>query len=120
MISLTPYDMTDETKIITTSPEQDRSKWRGKGVVASQTIFKQDFLSLLFFSLWSGKQIAWILLIRPSLRPAALVHFFVHPTTPAPSLPNGISVHLRFTCGETLKNYRKIKLKLISILFQIL
>lgn len=51
MISLTPYDMTDETKIITTSPEQDRSKWRGKGVVASQTILKQDFLSLLFFSL---------------------------------------------------------------------
>lgn len=51
MISFTPYDMTDETKIITTSPEQDRSKRRGKGVVASQTIFKQDFLSLLFFSL---------------------------------------------------------------------
>ena len=87
MISLTPYDMTDETKIITTSPEQDCNKWRGKGVVASQTIFKQDFLTLLFFSLWSGKQIAWILLIRPSLRPAALVHFFVHPTPLPPPRP---------------------------------
>ena len=51
MTSLTPFDMTDETKIITTSPEQDCNKWRGKGVVASQTIFKQDFLSLLLFSL---------------------------------------------------------------------